>query len=41
MEVDNAFNKVKELMQSDLVLAHYNPHLPVRLSCDASPFELE
>jgi hypothetical protein len=39
-DCNNAFSKVKELMKSDLVLAHYNPHLPVRLSCDASPFGL-
>ncbi|XP_062586311.1 uncharacterized protein K02A2.6-like [Saccostrea cucullata] len=39
-ECQTAFRKVKELMKSDQVLAHYNPHLPIRLSCDASPFGL-
>ena len=32
-----AFAKVKELITSDLVLTHYDPKLPVKLACDASP----
>ncbi|CAC5384468.1 unnamed protein product [Mytilus coruscus] len=35
-----AFKKAKELITSDQVLIHYNPELPVRLACDASPFGL-
>lgn len=27
-------------MKSEQVLRHYNPHLPIRISCDASPFGL-
>ncbi|XP_056144368.1 uncharacterized protein K02A2.6-like [Lampris incognitus] len=33
-----AFRKVKELMVSQKVLTHYNPELPLRLACDASPY---
>lgn len=33
----NAFEKVKQFMQSDTVLTHYNPKLPVVLAVDASP----
>ncbi|XP_056132888.1 uncharacterized protein K02A2.6-like, partial [Lampris incognitus] len=32
------FRKVKELMVSQKVLTHYNPELPLRLACDASPY---
>uniref|UniRef100_A0AAV2MR29 ribonuclease H n=1 Tax=Knipowitschia caucasica TaxID=637954 RepID=A0AAV2MR29_KNICA len=33
-----AFRRVKELMVSQKVLTHYNPELPPRLACDASPY---
>ena len=36
-ESQAAFAKVKELITSDLVLTHYDPKLPVKLACDASP----
>ncbi|CAC5423727.1 unnamed protein product [Mytilus coruscus] len=39
-DCENAFKKAKELITSDQVLTHYNPELPVRLACDASPFGL-
>lgn len=39
-ECQQAFNKVKNMMVSDKVLAHYDPNLPVALSCDASPYGL-
>ena len=35
-----AFRKSKELMTSDMVLTHYNPDLPLRVACDASPYGL-
>ncbi|XP_060782844.1 uncharacterized protein K02A2.6 [Neoarius graeffei] len=35
---DMAFKSVKELITSDRVLTHYNPDLPLRLACDASPY---
>ncbi|XP_021359256.1 uncharacterized protein K02A2.6-like [Mizuhopecten yessoensis] len=35
-----AFDKVKQMMVSERVLTHYDPNLPVILSCDASPFGL-
>lgn len=37
-DCQNAFKKVREMMKSEQVLTHYNPHSPIRLSCDASPF---
>lgn len=33
-----AFDKVKKLLKSDKVLTHYNPSLPVTMSCDASEY---
>lgn len=39
-DCEKAFKKAKELITSDQVLTHYNPELPVRLACDASPFGL-
>ena len=32
-----AFDRVKEALTSDRVLAHYDPSLPLILACDASP----
>ena len=32
-----AFHKVKEMITSEQVLTHYDPSLPLRLACDASP----
>lgn len=34
---EKAFNEAKRLITSDLVLTHYDPSLPVKLACDASP----
>lgn len=42
MEMDRgpeeSFNKVKDLVTSDLVLTLYSQDLPISLACDASPF---
>ena len=35
-----AFEKVKKSITSDTVLTHYNPDLPVRLTCDSSTYGL-
>ena len=35
---DKAFRKVKKLLLSSEVLVHFDDHLPVILSCDASPY---
>jgi hypothetical protein len=35
---NRAFLKVKDMITSDVVLTHYDPNLPVRLACDASPY---
>lgn len=35
-----AFNKSKELLTSARVCVHYDPNLPVVLSCDVSPYGL-
>ena len=44
MEMDKkcqeAFDKVKDLVVSDMVLTHFNPDLPITLACDASPYGL-
>ena len=32
--------KVKDMITADFVLTHYDPNLPVQLSCDASPYGL-
>ena len=37
---EDAVNKVKQLITSDVVLTHYNPDLPVTLACDASSYGL-
>lgn len=31
-----AFKKVKDMLQSSDLLVHFNPELPIVLSCDAS-----
>lgn len=36
MEQQAAFQKLKDLLCTDTVLAHFNPSLPVGISCDAS-----
>ena len=33
-----AFDRIKQLLSSTQILAHYNPDLPVRLASDASPY---
>ena len=38
--VTKAFQKIKQLIASDLVLVHFNPELSLTLSCDASPHGL-
>ena len=35
-----AFQEAKQLITSDEVLTHYDPELPIRLACDASPYGL-
>jgi hypothetical protein len=35
---ENAFQRCKTLLTSDLVLTHYDSSLPVRLACDASQY---
>ncbi len=35
---EDAFDKAKNVLLSQSVLTHYNPQLPIRLACDASPY---
>lgn len=35
---ESAFQKAEALLVSQDVLTHYNPELPLRLACDASPY---
>ena len=35
-ECDQAFQKTKKKIASDLILAHYDKNLPLKLHCDAS-----
>lgn len=35
-----AFREAKQLITSELVLTYYDPELPVKLACDASPYGL-
>ena len=39
-ECEDAFKEAKRLVTSEQVLAHYDPDLPVRVACDASPYGL-
>ena len=36
-QCETAFHNVKEMITSEQVLTHYDPKLPLRLACDASP----
>ena len=36
-QCETAFHNVKEMITSEQVLTHYDPRLPLRLACDASP----
>ena len=40
LQCSQAFCDIKQLISSDLVLAHFNPDLPLTLSCDASAYGL-
>lgn len=35
-ECDNSFEIIKQVLGSTKVLMHFNPQLPITLSCDAS-----
>ncbi|XP_030586939.1 uncharacterized protein K02A2.6-like [Archocentrus centrarchus] len=37
-ECEEAFNGAKQLITSEEVLTHFDPNLPLRLACDASPY---
>ncbi|CAB0013212.1 unnamed protein product, partial [Nesidiocoris tenuis] len=37
-QCEAAFIQLKNEMMSDRVLVPYNPHLPIVLTCDASPY---
>ncbi|CAG2256061.1 unnamed protein product [Mytilus edulis] len=39
-ECQEAIDKVKDLVTSDMIFTHFNPELPVTLACDASPYGL-
>ncbi|CAG2213160.1 unnamed protein product [Mytilus edulis] len=39
-ECQVSFKRAKDLVTSEQVLCHYDPELPIRLACDASPFGL-
>ena len=39
-ECQDDFKEAKRLVTSEQVLAHYDPDLPVRVACDASPYGL-
>ncbi|XP_038069806.1 uncharacterized protein K02A2.6-like [Patiria miniata] len=39
-ECETAFEQAKTLITSEEVLTHYDPKLPVKLACDASPYGL-
>ena len=35
-EQESAFITLKEMLSADIVLAHFDPSLPIGISCDAS-----
>ena len=35
-EQESAFITLKEMLSTDIVLAHFDPSLPIGISCDAS-----
>ncbi|XP_031349119.1 uncharacterized protein K02A2.6-like isoform X1 [Photinus pyralis] len=37
-ECENSFITVKEVMASDIILVHFDPKLPIKVSCDASSY---
>ena len=37
---DRAFQEVKTSVASEKVLTHYDPDVPLKLACDASPYGL-
>lgn len=37
-DCEKAFKQAKELVTSDNVLTHYDPQVPLKLACDASPY---
>ena len=37
-ECKQAFQQAKDQLQAQSVLTHYDPQLPIRLACDASPY---
>jgi hypothetical protein len=37
---EEAFQAMKKMLQSSCVLVHFDPRLPLILSCDASPYGL-
>lgn len=37
-DCDKAFKMAKQLITSETVLTHYDPSLPLRVACDASPY---
>ena len=39
-ECEDAFKEANRLVTSEQVLGHYDPDLPVRVACDASPYGL-
>ena len=39
-DCERAFQEMKQMIASERVLAHFNPDLPLLVSCDASPYGL-
>lgn len=39
-ECEISFNKVKEILTDSNFLIHFNPNMPLKLKCDASPYGL-